>query len=291
MRRLFAVFTMVAVIAVIAPGGLCSAAAIIERGSSGEAVVDLQKMLKSRGFDPGSLDGVFGPRTEMAVRSFQEKLGLVVDGIVGPQTAEALRSDFASRARRLLAGKTIAVDPGHGGWNSGAVGQGGTREADNVLAIGLELERMLKQLGGRVVMTRRTDKELTGPGSSDAEELGARVAVAERACADMFISIHNNAYEKNPGVSGAMTFFNSGDESGRLASRLLEGIVGETGLAPVGVEWAGFYVLRHSRVPATLVEIGFMTNRQDEKALSSSAFRSRAARGLLVGIVEYLGGR
>lgn len=283
--------TVAAITLALTAGGAHAAAPVMGMGSSGEAVLELQKTLKSRGFDPGGLDGVFGPATEKAVRSFQAKMGLTVDGRVGPETAEALRSDFNSRARRLLAGKTIALDPGHGGTNSGAVGPAGTREADNVLAIALELERMLKQLGGRVAMTRRTDRELTGPYSTDAEELGARVAVAERTGADLFISIHNNAYEKDPGVSGAMTFYNGDGESRRLAGSLLEGISSQTGLAPVGVEWAGFFVLRHSPVPATLVEIGFMTNSEDEKALSSSQFRTQAAKGLLVGIVEYLGGR
>lgn len=291
MRRLFALFTVVAITLALTAEATHAATAVMEMGSSGEAVLELQKTLKSKGFDPGGLDGIFGPLTEKAVRSFQARMGIAVDGRVGPETSGVLRSDFSSRARRLLAGRTIALDPGHGGANSGAVGAAGTREADNVLAIALELELMLKQLGGRVAMTRRTDRELTGPHSTDAEELGARVAVAERIGADLFVSIHNNAYERDPGVSGAMAFYNRDGESRRLAVNLLEGICRETGLAAVGVEWAGFYVLRHSSMPATLVEIGFMTNRLDEKALSTADFRTRAARGILVGIVEYLGGR
>ncbi len=291
MKRLYILAALVILAVTLVPARSHAAAGVIEKGNSGGAVLEVQRLLKSRGFDPGPLDGVFGSMTEKAVKSFQASIGLSVDGLVGPETAEALRSDFVSRARRLLTGRTIALDPGHGGANPGAVGPAGTREADHVLAIALNLEKMLKQLGARVVMTRRTDRELTGPTSSDAEELGARVAVAARTGANLFISIHDNAYENDPGVSGAMTFHNGGPQSARLAATLLEEITAHTGLAYVGVEWADFFVLRHSPVPAALVEIGFMTNWRDEKSLSSSWFRTQAARGLLSGIVEYLGGR
>ncbi|MCR4399161.1 MAG: N-acetylmuramoyl-L-alanine amidase, partial [Firmicutes bacterium] len=140
-------------------------------------------------------------------------------------------------------------------------------------------------------MTRRSDRELTDSRSPDAEELGARVNVANRAGAILFISIHSNAYEKDPGVSGVMSFHNGGADDARLARSLLDGVGTATGLERVGLERASFFVLRNSDMPSALVEIGFMTNARDEAKLASPEFRMEAARGLLVGIVEYLGAR
>src|SRR5215218_7922435 len=65
----------------------------LQEGSSGEAVEVLQRALQRAGFDPGPIDGEFGPLTAEAVRSFQAARGLVVDGIVGPQTWSALEGD------------------------------------------------------------------------------------------------------------------------------------------------------------------------------------------------------
>ena len=122
---------------------------------------------------------------------------------------------------------TVAVDPGHGGPLSGAVGADGTREADINLDIGLRLARMLEAAGVNVVITRSDDvfvneppMERTGDGLiDDDDELAARPDMANTARADLFISIHNNM-AVNESVGGPSTYFFEERPFGARSARL-----------------------------------------------------------------------
>ena len=122
---------------------------------------------------------------------------------------------------------TVAVDPGHGGALSGAVGPDGTREADLNLDIGLRLARMLEGAGVNVAITRTSDAfvndppvERTGDGVvDDDDELAARPDVANRARADLFISIHNNI-AVNESVGGPSTYYFDERPFGARSARL-----------------------------------------------------------------------
>lgn len=81
---------------------------VLRSGSSGEAVEALQKKLLGQGINPGPIDGVFGPKTEDAVKRFQERSGLSADGIAGPNTFGALGMGEAEGTEELTAGD----DPG-----------------------------------------------------------------------------------------------------------------------------------------------------------------------------------
>ncbi len=261
-------------------------------GSSGGAVRELQEALKREGHDPGPLDGIFGPKTLSAVIGFQRATGLVVDGIVGPNTQAMLgRVASVSRSERLpLAGKKIAVDPGHGGPNPGAIGVDGSYESHNVLAIGLILRDLLHAAGAEVVMTRTRDVEPKLPWDPSAGQLRARTHIVNASGADLFVSIHNNAYPKDRAVSGVMTFVRSGDaESKKLAQLVLEELVRGTSLQNRGMHTATFYVLRNTTMTAVLAEIGFMTNWHDARALQTPEMRQKAAEALFRGILRYYG--
>lgn len=69
---------------------------MLARGAEGKQVEALQKLLMAHGINPGPIDGLFGPKTEAAVRRFQEKTGLQVDGIVGPHTRKALQPEVGA---------------------------------------------------------------------------------------------------------------------------------------------------------------------------------------------------
>lgn len=94
---------------------------LLRIGSRGAAVLSLQRWLKERGFNPGALDGIFGPKTAGAVRAFQKAAGIKVDGIVGPQTRGAMATWSRSRStagaggtgggRKLSRGALTAVVP------------------------------------------------------------------------------------------------------------------------------------------------------------------------------------
>ncbi len=184
-----------------------------------------------------------------------------------------------------LTGKTVVLDPGHGGNQAGAFHHG-VREADVNLAIGLELKARLTAAGATVVMTRATDDLAAAPGVAPAAELQARVDIARAADADIFVSLHANAHPTKPETAGAITFYAPGRPND-LAATVLETLVLETGAVNKGVRPANFYVLRNSDIPAVLVEVGFLTNRDEAARLADRAYQQEIAAGICKGIMRY----
>ena len=184
----------------------------------------------------------------------------------------------------VLKGKIIVVDPGHGGSNPGAVANS-TRESDNNLAVSLKLRDKLVQAGAKVIMTRDTDRTVAAEGSSLSEELEARVNLAETNHADMFISIHSNE-NSDPNIAGAMTFYPNG-KSSTLASQVETALVAQTSAENKGTSDATFYVLRNTSMPSILVEMGFVSNKEEAALLNNDSYRTKVAQGILNGIVNY----
>lgn len=184
----------------------------------------------------------------------------------------------------VLRGKTIVVDPGHGGSNPGAVGNG-TRESDNNLAVGLKLRDKLTQAGAKVIMTRSTDRTVATEGSTLDQELQARVDIAQNNHADMFVSVHSN---ENPDSSivGATTFYPSG-RSPQLATEIQSALISSTQAVDKGTEPATFYVLRNTTMPSVLVEMGFVSNADEAAKLQDDGYRNKIAQGIFNGIVKY----
>jgi N-acetylmuramoyl-L-alanine amidase len=174
---------------------------------------------------------------------------------------------------------TIAIDPGHGGGDPGAVGIGGLQETDIVLDIGLQVTTLLEDKGVNVILTRRDDREI---------ELEPRVAQANRAQADLFVSIHANAISMSrPDVNGIETYYYA-DQSQALARTIHNSILDATGRPDRRVRTARFYVLRNTAMPAVLLEVGFVTGAEDAPLLSDSDYRQRVAEAIARGILEYV---
>lgn len=184
----------------------------------------------------------------------------------------------------VLRGKVIVVDPGHGGNNPGATGNG-SKEADNNLAVALKLRDKLQQAGAKVYMTRETDRNVAPVGSTLGQELQARVDMAENNHADMFVSIHSND-NPDPSIAGAMTFYPSG-KSSALALEVQSALVQETGAIDKGTSSATFYVLRNTTMPSILVEMGFVSNPQEAAQLNDNSYRNKVAQGVFNGMVRY----
>ena len=186
---------------------------------------------------------------------------------------------------RLL-GKTICLDPGHGGSDCGAVGPTGTQEKDNTLAISLLLRERLEKNGAVVVMTRDADKDVSYPDSTADEELGARVDIANESGADIFISIHNDSFT-NSSAAGTTTFHYGDNEAVRLAGQVQKCLVDELGTRDRGSRFASFYVIRYTDMPAILVEVAFISNPEEELLLASVDGRCKAAESIFQGVVKY----
>lgn len=263
---------------------------VLRQGSTGQYVIILQKKLKEHGFDPGPIDGIFGAKTLAAVKAFQKAKRLIVDGIVGPQTWAALEGVMPSRGEtrvRPSLGKKVCLDPGHGGYDPGAIGPGGTREKDVTLDIALRLKSLLEADGFEVIMTRTGDTSPGGVTEINAD-LKNRVTIADNSKVDIFVSIHINS-----GVAGAAGcecyIYSLGGAAEKLARAIQKHLVASTGMANRGVRTANFYVLRNTSMPAVLGETGFISNPGEEKLLQDPAFRQKIAKGYAAGIKEYFG--
>ena len=191
-----------------------------------------------------------------------------------------------------VAGHTIVLDPGHGGSDSGAVGPNGAREKDVALEVAQKVRKLLEGAGAHVTMTRTTDRDVYGPNASAGEELQARVNVAERTPgAELFLSIHCNSFS-SPTANGTETYAYYGSAAGgRLAYLLQSELLEAGGLQDRGAKEANFYVLKHSSMPAALVELAFISNEREEALLTSQDFQDKMAFAIARGLSRFFGGR
>lgn len=191
-----------------------------------------------------------------------------------------------------LAGRTIVVDPGHGGIDPGAVGPGGTLEKDITLAVSLRLADELRQSGARVILTRETDTDLSTPGKSlssrKREDLDNRLAVAREAEADCYVSIQVNSFGTR--WTGAQTFYYPGSETGQQLAEYLQAelqrVLGNTTRQAKTLD---VYILRQlhkEKIPAVLVEIGFISNAAEERLLNDPLYQSRLAYAIAAGLAK-----
>lgn len=187
-------------------------------------------------------------------------------------------------------GKTIVLDPGHGGSDTGAVGPDGVMEKDVTLAVALKVEALLNASGAHVVMTRDTDCDVYGPGATDRQELQARVDVGVNTPgADVFLSIHANAFTNQQANGTAAYYYAKTNADGVLAQSLQSRMVQYGGLYDRGTSEANFYVMKHSAMPASLVEMAFISNPNEENLLASDDFQDKIAKGICLGLNDYFG--
>lgn len=188
-----------------------------------------------------------------------------------------------------LAGRTVVIDPGHGGVDGGAAGPSGIKEKTVTLYVSQALENILEANGAKVVMTREDDRDVYGPQATDHQELDARVDVARRTRGtDVFLSIHCDAFTSSE-ANGTSTFIYGGSpDAYKLGQALQEGMIRRGGRRDRGVKTANFYVIKHSPVPAALVELAFITNYKEEMLLCSDGFQQDMAVGIAEGLAEFL---
>ena len=261
----------------------------------GDDVAALQERLLELGFDAGRVDGVFGTRTRTALSAFQQEYGLVPDGACGMATLRALKQlgrlvtggrpqamregELLHRAGSSLAGKTIVVDPGHGGDDRGASAHG-LEEATVVEDLAARIEGRLSAVGVRALLTRPAHACPT-----DAE----RAAFANEVGADCIVSLHVDR-ASSPRPHGVATYhFGTGrgvtsTVGEELASLVQREITARTDLLDCGVHGKTWELLRLTRMPAVRVELGHVTSPGDARRLADAAFRDTVAEAVLVGV-------
>jgi N-acetylmuramoyl-L-alanine amidase len=267
----------------------------------GDDVRQLQERLLEMGYDVGRADAIYGARTARAVATFQREVGLSPDGACGPQTMHALRrlgrkviggAPLALRENaklhgsgRALVGKTIVIDPGHGGPDLGVtVPEGLLRwtEADLAFDLALRLEGRLGAAGMRVHLTR-------GPAPEVELTDRDRARLANDLGADLFISIHIDGH-RNLDAHGVATY-HYGSDSGvtstvgeRLAGLVQREIVMRTGLRNCQTHAKTWELLRLTRMPAVRVEVGYLTSPLDREKLIDPHFRDRVVEAVMAAV-------
>jgi len=171
--------------------------------------------------------------------------------------------------------RTVVIDAGHGGHDNG--GQWGrVYEKHLALDTAYRLESKLKALGYQTVMTRRSDYFISLP---------QRVSTGNRYNNAIFVSIHYN-YTWKQNVSGLETFYST-EQGRRLAYHVQNSLIKRTRTVDRKVKYARFYVIRNSRLPAILVEGGFVSNEAERSRMKSAWFRDSIAQGIADGIQRY----
>ena len=218
----------------------------------------------------------------------------VVAAAPAPSAAPAAPSRPGNRPTATETDRIIivALDPGHGGEDPGAIGPSGTREKDVVLRVAHLLRDRINAttVGGnpmRAYLTRDGDYFVP---------LGTRVQKARRVQADLFVSIHADAFT-TPAARGASVFALSQGGASSTAAQINDSLaLGTVLLGEIGnigrlhkprVEQAGFAVLKAPDIPSVLVETAFISNPEEEARLRSSAYQQQLADALMRGITRY----
>ena len=189
------------------------------------------------------------------------------------------------QAQMLLDRKIIVLDAGHGGWDPGMVA-GKVEEKHINLSIMQKLQTFLEQGGATVIITRVDDSDLARNKSGD---MNARRLIANTSHADIFVSIHQNAYDSSSVKGAQVFFFNESDNSQKLATyvqaRIKEFVDSGNKFKPKAN--SNYYVLKQTQMPAVLVECGFLTNYAERQKLTNEDYQEKMAWGIYLGIVDY----
>jgi N-acetylmuramoyl-L-alanine amidase len=169
------------------------------------------------------------------------------------------------------------LDPGHGGMDNGTTSIVGTPEKTLNLATATVVKQKLENAGAKVMMTRTNDTYVS---------LQQRADFSNHNHADAFISFHYN-WSNNPSVNGLTDFYYQKSKDNALASNILNEVAKTTGLSNIGTRFNDLNVLRSNSQPSTLIELGFLSNKQDDSFVESSTYPDKVAQGIYLGLLDY----
>ena len=181
--------------------------------------------------------------------------------------------------RPRTASGTVVIDPGHGGKDPGATSYHGYYEKTVNLSIARKVASYLENRGVRVIMTRSSDTFI---------ELNERADIANRAGADLFVSIHADAHANRSQNGYTIYVARSASWTSKKIGIAVDQAMGQTGLASKGMRNSDFRVLVRTACPAVLIECGYLTNPSEASLLYDSQFQDRIARAITDGIIAAL---
>lgn len=190
--------------------------------------------------------------------------------------------------------KTIVIDPGHGGVDPGKVGSNGAHEKELNLKIAKKVSALIKESGGRAILTRNSDSGLYSQDSKTLkakknEDLRNRRKLIQESKADMMVSIHLNSFPQGK-YYGAQTFYLKGHEESKILAEFvqeeLKEVLDKDNTRPIkGTD--SYYILKENGMPSILVECGFLSNPKEEKLLNNDKYQDKVAWAIFSGIMKY----
>ncbi|PKG24436.1 N-acetylmuramoyl-L-alanine amidase [Niallia nealsonii] len=211
--------------------------------------------------------------------------GYVANWIVDtPSITKDAKSDSPTASKKKtkkgnkkdLKGKVIVIDPGHGGKDSGTIGYLGTLEKNLTNRTANLLAAKLRSAGSKVILTRTDDTFLS---------LEKRVEISSTYDADAFVSIHYDSV-KDHNIMGMTSYYYTSRQK-ELANELHAELIEATNMIDRGVRKNDYFVLRENSQPATLLELGYLSNQQEEKFVSTNKYQETVSAAIYQGLANY----
>ncbi|ODA42162.1 N-acetylmuramoyl-L-alanine amidase [Desulfosporosinus sp. BG] len=189
-----------------------------------------------------------------------------------------------------LGNRVVVIDAGHGGVDPGAVGKGKVLEKDVTLAVSKRLQALVQQSGAKTIMVREDDRDLgasQGLLKRKREDLAQRIQLAMDSQAEVYISIHANSFP-DPKLTGAQTFYHSDSPEGKLLAQSIQQELNKmTNGKRVIKANQDIYVLKKAHQAAVTVELGFLSNLEEEQLLTTPEYQEKLAIAIYQGLSVY----
>lgn len=194
-------------------------------------------------------------------------------------------------------GVTIVVDAGHGAPDGGAVSANGIEESVLNLQIAKKVKEKLEEENYNVIMTREDENNVADENVQSktireikSSDLNNRVKIANECDANMLLSIHMNKFEDSK-YRGWQTFYSEHSKDGKLLAESIQIAIGESVQLEnkrTALKISGIKIIDHSKVPAVIVECGFLSNMEECELLQNEEYQEKLASGICIGVKQYL---
>ncbi len=186
----------------------------------------------------------------------------------------------------------VAIDPGHGGNDPGKIGINDKLEKDINLSIALKLEKLLKEQGIEVIMTRTKDVGLYQESDSNKKraDMKKRVTIINESEADLCVSIHQNSYTSQ-NATGAQVFYYSGSENGKRMAEVIQKALKEkvdSSNRRAAKSNNDYYMLLNVKCPSVIIECGFLSNWKEATSLADDYYQEQLAAAICSAVLSCL---
>ncbi|MBK1810590.1 N-acetylmuramoyl-L-alanine amidase [Clostridium sp. YIM B02505] len=213
---------------------------------------------------------------------------LVLNGAISIFTSNKDKIDDTTLLVKSKQNFIVCIDPGHGAYDRGAESANGVFEKDVVLKVGLKVGQILENNNIKVVYTRKDDKTILG--SDDREDLKKRVQISHDNKADLFVSIHCNSY-KDTSIKGIELWCNEPNTKAELLAKdIQEELYKLKYTEKRNIKYQSnslLYVLKNNDAISALVEIGYLSNKEDSKFITSKDGQAKCAEAIAKAILTF----